>query len=187
MPHVLTLRTACQARVYHPAQGARTPGAGNPPPKHKLMTWIPRSGLDKLCGLPWLPRLLEKARRFEAGRADGTDQMNGYLYGDHDFIDAQLLKFLRTTDATVSELVRERADDVEVARILIQRSGHDSAEVRAFAQMFRRKNMDFVLLEADEGRLGNGLRAKAIALFYNRLLMPIVYAKFAADERKRRA
>jgi len=113
--------------------------------------------------------------------------MNGYLYGDNDFIDGQLLKFLRTDDKTVSELVRAHDDDAEVARILVERSGRDSTEVRAFAQKFRRKNMDFVLLEADEGRLGNGLRAKLTALFYNRLLMPVVYAKFAADERKRRA
>lgn len=153
----------------------------------RSMTWTPRSGLDTLNGLPWLPRLLEKARRSEAGRAAGTDTMNGYLYGDNDFIDAQLLKFLRTDDKTVSELVRQHGDDAEVARILIERSGHDSPEVRAFAEKFRRKNMDFVLLEADEGRLGNGLRAKSIRFFYNRLLMPIVYAKFAADERKRRA
>lgn len=131
--------------------------------------------------------MLEKARRFEAGRAADTDTMNGYLYGDNDFIDAQLLKFLHTDDATVSALVREHADDAEVARILIERSGHDSAEVRAFAEKFRRKNMDLVLLEADEGRLGNGLRAKLIAFFYNRLMMPIIYAKFASDERKRSA
>lgn len=151
------------------------------------MTWIPRSGLDKLQGLPWLPRLLDKARRFEAGRAAGTDLMNGYLYGDNDFIDAQLLKFLRTDDTAVRELVRQHADDAEVARILVERSGHDSAEVRAFAEKFLRRNMNFVVLEADEGRLGSGLRAKLMRIFYNRLFMPIVYVKFAADERKRRA
>jgi len=145
------------------------------------MTWTPRSGLDELEGLPWLPRMLEKARRFEAG----TQQMNGYLYGDNDFIDAQLLKFLRTTDTAVSELVREHADDAEVARILVERSGRSPAEIQSFARSFRRKNANFILLEADEGRLGSGPRAKLIRFVYNRLMMPVIYAKFAADERKR--
>ncbi|HEX3462572.1 MAG TPA: DUF5069 domain-containing protein [Candidatus Elarobacter sp.] len=147
--------------------------------------WIPRSAHDSLEGLPWLPRLLEKARRFEAGRAAGTDLMNGYLYGDNDFIDAQLLRFLRTTDATVSALVRDHADDAEVARILVERSGRSPSEIAEFAKIFPRKNFGFVLTEADEGRLGNGPRAKLICFVYNRLIMPIFYAKFAADERKR--
>jgi Domain of unknown function (DUF5069) len=147
--------------------------------------WTPRSGLDELEGLPWLPRMFEKARRFEAGRAAGADPMNGYLYGDNDFIDAQLLKFLRTTDTAVSALAREHADDAEVARILVERSGRGATEIQAFAKSFRRRNANFILLEADEGRLGNGLRAKLIRFVYNRLMMPIIYAKFAADERKR--
>ena len=149
--------------------------------------WIPCSAQDELAGLPWLPRLLEKARRFEAGRAAGVDLMNGYLYGDNDFIDAQLLRFLHATDAAVSALVNEHPDDADVARILIQRSGRSDDEVRRFAKRMRRQNFNFVLTEADEDRLGNGLGARLMRFAYNRVIMPIVYRKFAADGRKRAA
>jgi Domain of unknown function (DUF5069) len=148
--------------------------------------WIPRSANDELQGLPWLPRLLEKARRFEAGRSAGTDLMNGYLYGDNDFIDAQLLAFLRASDETVSELVRGNPDDADVARILVERSGRTPSEVAAFAKTFRKKMFGFFLTEADEGRLGNGFGAKITRFVYNRVMMPVIYKKFAADERKRR-
>jgi hypothetical protein len=149
--------------------------------------WIPRTAYDELEGLPWLLRLLDKARRFEAGRAAGTDLMNGYLYGDNDFIDAQLLAFLRVSDETVSELMRGNADDAEVARILVERSGRTKSEVSAFAKKFRRQNLGFVFTETDEGRMGNGVRAKLLRFVYNRLMMPVLYTKFAADERKRRS
>jgi hypothetical protein len=155
--------------------------------KARRLMWIPCSAHDELQGLPWLPRLLEKARRFEAGRAAGADLMNGYLYGDNDFIDAQLLSFLRTSDEAVSELVRGNPDDADVARILVERSGRTKSEVNAFVKKFRLQNLGFVFTETDEGRLGNGVRAKAVRFVYNRLMMPVLYAKFAADERKRRA
>jgi hypothetical protein len=149
--------------------------------------WTPCSGLEEREALPWLPRLIEKARRYEAGRTAGTDLMRGYLYGDNDFIDKQLLGFLRTDDASVGTLVREYDDDAEVAERLVASSRRTESERRAFGILLRRRMWNFSFLEADEGRLPDGLRTRMIRFAYNRLLMPVVYAQFSAAERKRRS
>lgn len=111
--------------------------------------------------------------------------MDGYCYGDNDFIDKQLLTFLRTTDTAVSALVREYPDDADVARTLVERSGRTPAECAAFDKAFRRKNFNFAFVEADEGRLGSGVSATIVKAFYNGAMMPIFYSLFRRDERKR--
>jgi len=146
------------------------------------MSWIPRSGLDEIEGVVWLPRLLEKARRAAAADSRSID---GYCYGDNDFVDAQVLRFLRISDDEVLDLVREHRDDADVAAIIVQRSGRSSEEVAAFNKRLRRSMFDFALMEADEGRMAPGFKRNAITFFYNRLLMPIVYAMFARAERAR--
>jgi Domain of unknown function (DUF5069) len=148
------------------------------------MGWTPRSGRDSVAGLVWLPRLLDKARRYEASPSGRL--VDGYCYGDNDFIDKQLIAFLRTDDATISALVRQQPDDAEVARILVEQSGHSPAEVEAFSTSFRRRNFNFALLEADEGRLG-GAKGAALKFIYNNVIMPVFYRLFERDERKRNA
>jgi hypothetical protein len=148
------------------------------------MGWMPCSGRDAVAGLVWLPRLLDKARHCEASPNERL--VDGYCYGDNDFIDKQLIAFLRTDDVTISALVREHPDDADVARILVERSGHSPAEVEAFNTAFRRKNFNFVLLEADEGRLG-GAKGAVLKFVYNNMVMPIFYPLFKRDERKRNA
>ena len=145
---------------------------------------MPRSGRDSVAGLVWLPRLLDKARHCEASPSGRL--VDGYCYGDNDFIDKQLIAFLRTDDVTISGLVREHPDDAEVARILVERSGRTPAEVEAFSASFRRKNLNFVLLEADEGRLG-GPKGAVLKFVYNAMVMPIFYPLFRRDERNRNA
>ena len=147
------------------------------------MGWMPRSGRDSIAGLSWLPRLLDKARHCETSNGRLVD---GYCYGDNDFIDKQLIAFLRTDDATVSQLVREHSDDADVANILVDRSGHSRAECEAFDRKLRRKNFDFVLLEADEGRLPPGFKATSLKFLYNNVVMRIFYPLFERDERKRK-
>jgi hypothetical protein len=146
--------------------------------------WVPCSGRASAAGLVWLPRLLEKARRSEASQ--NRRLVDGYCYGDNDFIDKQLMTFLRTDDATVSTLVREHSDDNDVATILVARSGRTPAECAAFAKKFSRKFFDFVLLEADEGRLRSGPKATILKFLYNTVMMPVVYRMFLRDERNRK-
>jgi hypothetical protein len=147
------------------------------------MGWIPCSGRDSVEGLVWLPRLLEKARHAEASQSGRL--IDGYCYGDNDFIDKQLLAFLRTDDVTISGLVREHPADADVAKMLVERSGRSHAECEAFSTTLRRKLFDFVLIEADEGRLRPGLKASILKFIYNNMVMPIVYPLFRRDERNR--
>ncbi len=49
-----------------------------------------------------------------------------------------------------------------------------------------RKFFDFVLLEADEGRLRPGPKATILKFLYNTVMMPVVYRMFMRDERNRK-
>jgi hypothetical protein len=148
--------------------------------------WIPCSGLECIEEMVWIPRLLQKARRHEAGRQSGRDLMNGYMYGDNDFIDRRVLTFLRTDDAAVSAIVRAEPDDAVAARSLVEHSGRTVEERRAYSARLRRQLFDFVLLEADEGRLPPGPKRTIVRLVYNRLVMPVIAPLFRRAERKRR-
>ncbi len=148
------------------------------------MGWMPCSGLKAYDGLVWLPRLIEKARRFEEGRRSGRDLMEGYFYGSSDAIDGPLLQFLRVDDETVLGLVAEQADDREVARGLIERSGRSLEERQSFSAQLRRKFFDFSLLEADEGSMPPGPKRSALAFLYRRILMPIFAAQYRSAKRR---
>ncbi|GAC1659021.1 MAG: hypothetical protein NVS4B3_26840 [Gemmatimonadaceae bacterium] len=149
------------------------------------MKWIPCSGLDSLAGLVWLPRLLQKARRCLTSPEGRL--VDGYCFGDNDFIDKQVIAFLRTDDETISAFVREHPSDADVAQLLVDRSGRSTAECEAFSKTLRRKFLDFVFLEADEGRLRPGFKASLITFLYNKALMPAVYSMFRRDERNRKS
>jgi len=146
---------------------------------------MPCSAHNALEGVVWLPRLLEKARRNEAAGVSGSDHMCGYLYGDNDAVDKEVLAFLRTDDATVSALVRQQPDDFAVARTLVERGGRTMQEREAFNLSLRRKFFNFALFDADEGRMSPGLKRNLLAFVYNRLLMPIFYAQFHRAEQER--
>jgi hypothetical protein len=148
--------------------------------------WVPCSGREEFDGFVWLPRLIQKARRFSQGRARGEDLMNGYLYGDSDAGDRALLNFLRMDDATVLEVVEAHPLDEDAARELIERGGRTLEERRRFSTSLRRKLFNFALLEADEGRMPAGLRRTLLRFFYNRILMPPYYLYFRCAERRRR-
>jgi hypothetical protein len=129
--------------------------------------------------------MLQKARRCLTS-PDGRS-VDGYLFGDNDFIDKQVIAFLRTDDETISTLVREHPSDSDVARILVERSGRSANECEAYSKSLKRKFMNFFFLEADEGRFRPGFMAAIIRFLYNKALMPVVYAMFRRDERKRKA
>lgn len=149
------------------------------------MGWVPRSGLESIEDVVWLPRLLQKARRREEGRAAGTDLMNGYMYGDNDFIDEKVLRFLHIGDTAVSALVREQPDDSVVARSIVESSGTTPDERRQFSRRLRRQLFDFVMLEADEGRIPAGFKRSFVQFVYRRLIAPAAYAIFRRAEEKR--
>ncbi len=149
------------------------------------MSWIPRSPHDEADGLVWLPRLIDKARRAALGRASGADLMNGYLYGNNDYIDGQVLRFLGIDDRALSELVEECGNDEDVTAIVLAHSGHSVAERRAFSAELERRLFGFAMLDADEGRLAQGPRSRIMAFLYNAVIMPIAYPAFRRAERRR--
>ena len=147
--------------------------------------WMPCSGLDEYDGVVWLPRLIQKARRAEEGRRSGSDMMNGYFYGNNDYIDEQVLQFLHVDDSVVSALVAQQLDDGEVARILTERSGRTSEERRTFSERLKRRLGNFALMEADERRMPPGPKRSALAFLYNGILMRLFNAQYRSAEKRR--
>jgi hypothetical protein len=129
--------------------------------------------------------MLQKARRYAEGRAAGRDRMNGYMYGDNDFIDHKVLEFLRVDDTALLEIVRAHPTDDDAARIVLERSRRGAEECREFSLRLRRNLGDFSLIEADEGRMAPGPKRTLIRFFYQHIMMPVVTVLFSRAERKR--
>ena len=105
--------------------------------------WMLRPWNDELDGWPWVPRLLDKARGALEGERKGH-LMNGYLFGDFDYADGNLLKFLRTNDGRVLELLRVSDDDEAVAKTLSAESGRSEDEVQVWSKRSREVNAPFI-------------------------------------------
>jgi hypothetical protein len=149
--------------------------------------WMPRPWNEELMGCIWLPRMLDKGRRVLESKRQGQNLMNGYLFGDFDYADGKLLKFLRTKDVHVLELLRESDVDEAVARTLIRESGRSADEIQGWCIRFRTFNAPFIAMwNADEGRRAPGVGTSLLKLFYNFLLMPPVYVGFWIAEGLRR-
>ena len=138
-------------------------------------------------GFIFMPRMLAKGRRQLASRAQGRNLMNGFLFGDFDYADGKLLKFLRTRESRVVELLRQFDDDRDVARILIAESGRTNAEIEGWNRRFQRINALFLeMWDADEGRREPGFVTTLLKQSYNYALMPPVYLIFGIAQRLRR-
>lgn len=165
-----------------PAATPASAAAGEPRPQEAeaaLNPWMPRSWREEIMGCVFLPRMLEKGRRVLECKRQGRDLMNGYLFGDFDYADGMLLRFLRTNEARVVELLRRVPEDVAVAGVLISESGRTRPEIDAWSRRFRRINAAFTAMwDADEGRRKPGLGTSLLRGLYNVLLMPPVYLAF---------
>jgi len=149
------------------------------------MSWTPRSPHDEAGGLVWLPRLIDKARRSALGRACGADLMNGYRYGNSDYVDSRVLRFLGVDDRALSELVEECGSDEDVTAIVLAHSGHGVAARRAFSAELERRLFGFAMLDADESRLAPGPRRRILTFLYNAVIVPIASPAFRRAERRR--
>lgn len=146
--------------------------------------WMPRPWNAELMGCIWLPRMLDKGRQALESKRQGRNLMNSYLFGDFDYADGKLLKFLRTNAAHVLDLLRELNDDEAVAKRLTTESGRSADEVQAWCKRFRTINAPFIAMwNADEGRREPSVGTSLLRLFYNYLMMPPVYMIFWIAER----
>jgi hypothetical protein len=136
-------------------------------------TWMPCSGREVAAGCIWLPRLIQKGRRLLEGEAAGKDLLWPYLFGDHDYMDAPTLRFLRTHGEEVLQLLREEPLDERAAAELVQRSGRSAAECAAWSARFRRREgWLLTMLDADEGRRPPGRVTSLLRLALNALIVP---------------
>jgi Domain of unknown function (DUF5069) len=145
--------------------------------------WMPRPWNAELMGCIWLPRMLDKGRQALESKRQGQNLMNSYLFGDFDYADRKLLKFLRTNDVRVLELLCELKNDEAVAQTLMSKSGRSADEITAWCKRFRTFNAPFIAMwNADEGRREPGVGTTVLKLFYNFLMMPPVYLGFRIAE-----
>ena len=150
---------------------------------------MPRPWNDELIGCIFLPRVLDKGRRTLESERQGRDLMNGYLFGDFDYADGMLLRFLRTKEVRVLELLRDLDSNEMVAAALFREGRRSTEEIKAWSRRFRIINAPFTpLWDADEGRREPGIGTSVLKLFYNFLMMPPVYLGFriAAGIRRHR-
>lgn len=90
------------------------------------------------------------------------------MYGDNDFADGILLRFLGITDAQVLEAVRTHPDDAAAAERILVASGKTPEQCAAFNRRFLLLAGLFLpFIEADEGRAKPGLRTSFLRAFYN--------------------
>ena len=139
--------------------------------------WVPRSPFERLSNCVFLGRIIDKARRCESGMPVGE-----YMYGDNDYMDSRVLRFLGTNAANVTDLIRSHADDDVVARKLVERSGKSNRDLRRFnTRMLVMYGLVFAMFDADEGRR-RGVGAGTLARLYNSVIYPPFEKKFRRDE-----
>jgi Domain of unknown function (DUF5069) len=155
-------------------------GASKRNAKHKSMTdapWIPRSPFCRLSNCVFLARIIDKARRAASGLPIGE-----YMYGDNDYMDSRVLRFLGVSASDLNAIVRVQPSDEAVGRILIERSRKSPKQIARFnTRMLLTYGAIFAMFDADEGRR-TGAFAKALAGFYNRVIYPPFAKKFRRDE-----
>ncbi len=137
----------------------------------------------------WLGRMIDKARRYEAARVAPGEMLGAYMFGDNDYMDAKLLRFLGLNDAQICAIVREEPDDRSAAQRILERSGKTAAQCATFNRAFARRNAPFLgMMDADEGRRKAGLGSALLKLAYNAVVFPlgILMYRFAARQRPKR-
>lgn len=163
--------------------------APKPEYRHPDGGWMPCRWNEELGGCVFLPRVLEKGRRFLESERSGQALMNGYIFGDFDYADGMVLRFLRTNEDRLLELLRAEEEDGAVAEQLFRESGRTAGAIASWSRRFRLINAPFgPMWDADEGRRGPGWGTTLLNGFYNHLMMPPVYLcyGFLRERRKRR-
>lgn len=146
--------------------------------------WSPCSPFEAAGDLIWLPRLIDKGRRKLAGDAEGRDRLGDYMFGDHDYLDGFLLRFLAMGDSHVLAILRAEPDDHAAAMAIVRVSGKTPEQCRAWSASFRRWQwLALVNLDRDEGRLTLGPVGNWLALTVQNAVLPAF--RFFYDRRER--
>lgn len=149
--------------------------------------WKPRPPRDTFQGLIFLPRMIDKARRKLDGDLIGQDLIAPYMFGDNDYMDVRLLKFLGLGDADLLAILREERDLDRAMQRIIDQSGRSQSECEAFSQkLLKREWYVFLMLEADEDLRPPGLATSLIKTLYLGVVLPPVLWFFNTMEAKRK-
>jgi hypothetical protein len=127
--------------------------------------------------------LIDKARFLQTHDVTGNELGNGYLYGDNDYIDAQLLRFLGISGDRLRAIVAANPTDDAAAAAAIAESGKTRDECHTFSEGLRARLHDFFVLDADEQRV-HGAKAAFTRFVYNYILMPKFRRMFRQAEAK---
>jgi len=134
----------------------------------------------------WLGRLIDKARQYESAGIAPGEMLGEYMFGDSDYMDAKLLRFLGLNDAQLCEVIRYEPDDERAARRIVELSGKSAVDCAAFNRRFSRYNGLFLaMMDADEGRCKPGMISAMMKSFYNAVVFPIGIWMYRSGTRKR--
>ncbi|MBV8368116.1 MAG: DUF5069 domain-containing protein [Candidatus Eremiobacteraeota bacterium] len=112
---------------------------------HDLRSGAPRRWKTDVDGVIWLPRMIDKARAYDAGT------LGLYLYGQSP-VDASLLRAGRIAYDDVLEVVRSSPDDAGVLAALERRAPGARARMRAWsAKPPLKARIIFAWNDVDEG------------------------------------
>jgi hypothetical protein len=110
----------------------------------------PRRWSDTLDGIPWLPRLIDKARAVQAGT------LGAYLYGQSP-MDRSLLRALGLGHRSFASIVAQASDDDGVAAGLAARDPQSLDRARAWGSRLARDHGWFLyVIDVDDGYAQSG-------------------------------
>jgi hypothetical protein len=134
----------------------------------------------------WLGRLIDKGRQYQAAGVTPGEMLGDYMFGDKDYMDAKLLRFLALNDAQICEIISSEPDDERAAQRILERSGRTAAQCAAFNRAFVLANAPFLaMMDADEGRCKPGLSATLKKAAYNAIIFPLGILMYRSGSRKR--
>jgi hypothetical protein len=110
-----------------------------------LRTEPPRRWSERLDGICWLPRLIDKARAARAGL------LGDYLFGQSP-MDRALLRKLGLSHRAFAELVQAAGDDDEVIAAIARRDAPALERARAWSQHLGQRHRLFLwFIDVDDG------------------------------------
>ncbi len=113
-----------------------------------LRTEPPRRWNERIDGIAWLPRLIDKTRAAHAGT------LGAYLYGQSP-VDRACLRALRLGHAEFARIVRDAPDDGAVLAALAARDPEALERARRWSERLGRDHRLFMLvLDIDDGYAG---------------------------------
>jgi hypothetical protein len=122
------------------------------------MSSRPRRWDQKLDGIRWLPRLVDKARMAQRG------ELGAYLFG-HSPVDIGLLRSLGLTTSEFAEIIAASPDDEAVLAALRQRGFDEERTMRWSNRLPARHPWIIGLIDRDEGHVAEGPWSVPIAAF----------------------